>query len=651
MLKTFRENFKHLKWILWAVIAVFVIFVFVDWGMGSAGGGGGNGVDYAAKLGSSKITEAEFRKEYVRAEERYRQMYGQSFSPELARAMNLSAQVLNSLVDRRLLRTEADRLGLTVSDEEVTAQILRMRDQQGNLLFVKDGVFVGEATYRRMLAGANMSPEGFEAETREQILMSKLNRFVTESAFVGEDEAKADFEGRTVKAKIVYALVPAPAVAPESISDADAEAHFKKSPASWQLPERRKGKYLLVESAQLRAEAAKKVTEADIAAEYSKNLETYRKGEEITARHVLYKSDGTPESEAAARAKADGAVKRLKGGADFAALAKAESEDPGSKDSGGELGAFSRGRMVKEFEDAAFAAAVNDVVGPVKTPFGFHVIQVTAKSAERVQPLFEVASAIRGRLEESRSLDESRRLARDLADRVAQLGKRPSDDDLRKLTRPGVTFNETELLARADAPAGIGPNPSFMQLLFELPVGEVSEPVATARGEAILKPVEVKAAGPATFADVKERVKAELVVQRQQETAMAAARAAMAPGATVEDVAKAAGVKVEAPESFPRSGPVPGLGSGQALLDAAFSAAVGATQGPVWVADRGAAVFRVLEVTPFDADAFAKQKAETVDRLRQQKAGRLFQALVQKLRAETRIEVNRELMARFSGQA
>ena len=359
MLKTFRENFKHLKWVLWAVIAVFVIFVFADWGMGAAGGGGGD-VDFAAKVGSSKITEVEFRREYVQAEERYRQMYGQSFSPELARAMNLPSQVLNSLVDRRLLRAETERLGLSVSDAEVTARILKMRDQQGNLLFVKDGAFVGEVIYRRMLAGANLSPEGFEADTREQALMEKLNRFVTESSFVGEDELKADFEGRTVKAKIAYALVPAPALSPESIPDAEAEAHFKKSPADYQLPERRKAKYLLVESAQLRAEAARKVTDADIAAEYSKNLDSYRKGEEVTVRHILYKADGTPAADAAARAKADSAVKRLKGGADFAALAKAESEDPGSKASGGELGAISRGRMVKEFEDAAFGAAQGD---------------------------------------------------------------------------------------------------------------------------------------------------------------------------------------------------------------------------------------------------------------------------------------------------
>jgi hypothetical protein len=400
MLKTLRENFKHLKWVLWAVIIIFVLFVFLDWGMGSPTGDGGP--DFAAKVGGSKITEAEFRREFVQSEDRYRQMYGQSFSPELARALNLPSQVLNSLVDRRLLKAEALRLGLSVSDEEVTARILRMTDQQGNLLFVKDGAFIGEATYRRMLAGANLSPEGFEADTREQALLEKLNRFVTEATFVGEDELKADFEGRTVKARIAYALFPAPALPPDSISDADAEARFKENPASYELPERRKGKYLLVESALLRSEAAGKVTDADISAEYTKNLDNYRKAEELNARHILYKSDGTPEADATARAKADAAVKKLKAGADFAALARAESEDPGSKDSGGDLGAFSRGRMVTEFEDAAFAAAQGEIAGPVKTPFGFHVIQVTGRSAERVQPLFEVAATIRARLEEER---------------------------------------------------------------------------------------------------------------------------------------------------------------------------------------------------------------------------------------------------------
>ena len=158
MLKALRENFKHLQWILWAVIAVFVIFVFVDWGMGSQRGGAGDAA-LAAKAGDIRITTAEFQREYAFAEDRYRQAYGKNFSPELARAMNLPEQVLNSLIDRRLFREEAERLHLKVTDDELTQHILGIKDpQSGRALFVKDGVFVGDAAYRRILAANHLVP-------------------------------------------------------------------------------------------------------------------------------------------------------------------------------------------------------------------------------------------------------------------------------------------------------------------------------------------------------------------------------------------------------------------------------------------------------------------------------------------------------------
>ena len=116
--------------------------------------------------------------------------------------------------------------------------------------------------------------------------------------------------------------------------------------------------------------------------------------------------------------KADSALKRLKAGAAFDAIAKAESDDPGSKASGGDLGSFDRGRMVKEFEDAVFSAEPGSLVGPVKTAFGWHVIQVVGRTAGRTQPIFEVSSMIRQRLIDQRTADEARRAARDLSDRL-----------------------------------------------------------------------------------------------------------------------------------------------------------------------------------------------------------------------------------------
>ena len=645
MLKELRENFKHLKWILWGVIAIFVLFVFVDWGMGSSRGGGSD-VTIAAKAGDIRITAMDFQKEYAFAEDRYRQAYGKNFSPELARAMNLPEQVLNGMIDRRLLRAEAARLGLTATDEELTQHLLGMKDpQSGRPLFVKDGVFVGDAAYKRILAANRLSPESFEADARDGLILEKLNRFYTQSMVVGDDEVKSEFENRTVKAKIAYVLVP-PASGPAvPVTDTEAEAYFKTNPAPYLQPEKRKAKYLLVETAKIRPTI--QVSDADVQAEYTANTEAYRKSEEVHARHILYKVEGG--NEAAQKAKADAAVKRLKAGADFAALARAESDDPGSKASGGDLGSFGRGRMVKEFEEAAFSAKEKEIVGPVKTPFGWHVIQVLERTGERVQPFFEVAPGIRQRLQEDRAREEAKRLAAQLGAKVAKMGK-ASDDDLRKLTSAGVTFNETDFLSRSDAPAGIGFNPQFAEALFSLKEGETSPaPVSTARGEAIVKCVEIKKPGPPTFAEVKGRVVLDIQRKRQDEAVLANVKGLLAENASLEALAKKMSLKVETPEAFAKAGPIPGLGSPKSVLDAVFSAKAGETKGPVPVEGRGVAVLRVESVTPFDAAAFGKEKDAMREQLRGQKASRMLQALVQSRRSDLKVEFNKDLLSRVGG--
>jgi peptidyl-prolyl cis-trans isomerase D len=645
MLKALRENFKHLQWILWAVIAVFVIFVFADWGMGSQRGGGGDAA-LAAKAGDIRITTADFQKEYAFTEERYRQAYGKNYSPELARAMNLPEQVLNSLIDRRLFREEAERLHLKVTDDELTQHILGIKDpQSGKALFVKDGAFVGDAVYRRILAANHLVPQAFEEQQREQILLEKLNRFFTEAVVVPDDDVKSEFEKKNVKAKIAWALLPAVAAAQAPASGAEAEAYFKTNPTPYMQPEKRKAKYLLVETAKIRPTI--QVSDADVTADYAANAATYRKGEEIHARHILYKVDGT--NDAAQKAKAEAAVRRLKGGADFAALAAAESDDPGSKANGGDLGSFPKGRMVKEFEEPAFGAKEKEIIGPVKSSFGYHVIQVLEKTGERVQPLFEVSAGIRARLQEDRARDEAKRLAVGLAEKVAKMGK-PSDDDLRKLTGAGVTFNETEFLSRTDAPAGVGFNQQFTEKLFSLKEGEAAAaPVSTARGDAIVKLVEIKKPGLPAFADVKPRVVADIQKKRQDEATLAVLKQAMSADATLEGVAKKLNLKIETPEAFSKAGPIPGLGSPKAVLDAVFAAKPGETKGPIAVAERGAVVVRVESVTPFDSAAFEKEKDALREDLRAQKSNRLLQALVQRRRSDLKVEFNRELLSRMGG--
>lgn len=642
MLKTLRENFKHLQWILWLVIAVFVVFVFVDWGMGTTGAAQGNEV--AAQGAGFRITTGEFQRQLQETEDRYRQMYGKDASPELMAMLRLPDQVINGLIDRRLMRLEAERLRLSVSDEEVSAEVLGLKDGQGHPLFLKDdGSFIGDAAYKARLARANRSPGSFESEIREQMMLGRLNRFLSTSVFVSDEEVETEFASRNVKAKIAYVFQGAGKI-PVNVTDAEAEAAFKANPAAYQLPERRKAKYLLVETAKVKTGIS--LSEVEVAAEYSNHLDSYRKGEEVTARHILYKSDPQkPESDAAAKTKAEAALKKIKAGADFAELARAESEDVGSKASGGDLGSFGRNRMVKEFEEAAFGAEEGALVGPVKTPYGYHVIQVLKKSGERVQPLFEVAGSIRERLMQQRTQDEMQRIARDLADRAAKAGK-PSDDELRRMTGPKVTFNETQLIGRDENDPGVGASPGFNQALFSLEPGKTSEPVQTARGFAVVKLVEVKKAGPATFAEVKARVIADLTKKRLEEGAIESLKQAMAGAASLEDVAQKLGLKVETSESFPKAGPIPGLPASKALLDAAFAAGVGEMKGPISVTG-GAVALRPVEKNDLDRAAFERDKDKLRDSIRGQKANQLLQSLINRRRAEMKIEVNRELISRY----
>ncbi len=649
MLKTFRDNFQQLKWVLWAVIAVFVVFVFVDWGMGTTQVGAGQ-TEVAATAGPFTISSADLQREVREMEDRYRQMYGAQWNPEILKTLNLPEQVLNTMIDRRLMRQEAERLRLSVSDAEISRRVLTMKDSKGSLLFMKDGAFVGEATYRRMLANANLTPASFEADMREQMLLEKVNRWLTEATFVGDDEVEADFANRNVKAKIAYTLLPA-VVTDDVATEAEAKALFDKNPAAYSQPERRKAKYLLVD--RQKVAATLQVTDAEVEAEYTANADSFRKDEEVKARHILYKVDGQKAgSDAEAKAKADAAFKKLKAGADFAALAKAESEDPSSGPNGGDLGSFPRSNMVKEFADAAFAAPVDEIVGPVKTVYGYHIIQTTGRSEPRVQPLFEVAPSIRTNLQQKKAGDETKRLARELLERVGKLGKKPSDDELRRLTTANVTFNETDYAGENGDFSGIGPNPAFSKALFALALEEVSpESVSLGRGEAVVKLVDVKKPGVPAFEEVKSKVMSDLVRQKQDDATVARLKSRMAEGKSIEDVARDLGVTVQSPEPFGKGGPVPSLGPAPALLSAVFAAKPGDVVGPITVPGKGALLARVIERNELDRSALDKEKETIREQLRQQKSGRLVQALIARKRAEMKIDVNKELLARLGGRA
>src|SRR5947199_3922569 len=458
-------------------------------------------------------------------------MYGDQFTPELAKQMRLPLQALDTVIGTKILLGEARRLGLTVSDAELRDQILDLfKDEQGN--------FIGQDEYVRRLQGNRLAPAEFERELREELLLDKLNAAFAANLYVSEDEIQKTYRNQVEKAKIRYLQVPRARFAAEvKSSPADLAAYFQAHKAEFRLPEQRDVAYLLVDGN--RAAGQVKVTDQDLQSYYDANKAQFSHEEQVHARHVLVQVNDQ-RTDAQAQARVQEAKKKIEGGADFAKVAAEYSDDTASKTSGGDLGSFGRNRMVKEFEDAAFNAQPHKLVGPVKSSFGYHLIEVLDKQPGGTQPFEQAKEMIRARLTAERARDLAAAKAKDLAARLAS-NKPRSADDLKTLAQqnPGVTFAETGKFGSQDVIPGIGRNPSFSAAASGLKQGEVSQPVQLPQGWAILYLKDVTAPRTPELKEVEPRVKAAVESQKQQQIAaqkLEAARQDLAAGKTLDQV-------------------------------------------------------------------------------------------------------------------
>ncbi len=311
MLKTMRNSFHHLKWTLFAVIGVFILG-FVFWS------GSGNSADpngqIVAQVGHDRITAVDFDRQYKTQVERYRQMYQGNFSPELERALDLPRNVLDSMIEHILRLEAAKRYDLRVSDDELANKIVSLTPFQEN------GQFIGRETYEKVLRANGLSPDRFEEELREDMLLQKYGNLIKASVMVPEADLLREYSARNDKATIEYILIPASRLESNAQpTDADLQTYLDKHKDRYRTPVQRRTKYLLLDAAKIRGKI--KPAEAELRAEYEKSKDTLSVPEQVHAAHILVsvKPDGGPDAEAQAKAKADIVATRAQlPGADFA---------------------------------------------------------------------------------------------------------------------------------------------------------------------------------------------------------------------------------------------------------------------------------------------------------------------------------------------
>jgi peptidyl-prolyl cis-trans isomerase D len=628
MLQVLRDSMKYLAWILWAVIGVFVLYVFVDFGSGVNPGNAP--VRAAATVGDEEITYREYEREYRRLEDQFRQQLGGQLTPELAEQLRLPMQALNRLINRKVLLGEAERLDLEVSDKELRAYIVSLPTFQD-----ADGKFAGAEAYERAVRGLGFTPDGFEQEIRQQLLLQRVLGAFERSVVVSAGEVDERYRQQVEKAKLRYVALPFGALASDlQTTDAELQKWFEAHRDQYQMPETRVADYLLIDPRRL--QETLQIPEAELRAHYDQNEQEFTEQEQIRARHILVDTD-----EQVAEAK-----RRLAAGEDFGAVAAAMSKEPQAAQSRGDLGWFGRGRMVAPFEQAAFGAPVGEVVGPVETEFGKHLIQVQERREAAKRPFAEVREAVRLRLAAERAATQAEEQARALAAEVEDAGGNARQIMQERGGQPGVELGTTEPFTRQGAVPPLGAAPALAAAAFQLPQGGVSDALRTPRGWVVLRVAEVRPPRPSQLAEVRDRVRQDFEQDRLRRLAverLRPARARLDAGASLEEVAAELGQPVQESQEFGHGTMVPGLGVAPDLVKAVMAQPEGALGGPLAIPGR-ALVYRVAERKGADPATMAQAKTDLKRQLEEEKVNALLGALVNERKQELGVTYDPQLL-------
>jgi peptidyl-prolyl cis-trans isomerase D len=625
-----RRHRWWLNWFLVLIIAAFILLyvpAFLKTDTGAPG-------EVLADVGGMPITRGEFDKAYQRQRQAYEQMYQGRLDPAALRSLGLEQRTLEGLVSQRLVALEAKRLGLRVDDETVAKRLATSPE------FQRDGRFVGADEIRRLLDMQRISVEEFEENLRERIMAEQLEALVTDGVSVTPAEAEQEFRRRTEQVKLEYVLADASKLREgESVSEDEVKARFDSAKETYRLPERRILSYALADATALAARVS--VTDREIEAYYQGHRDEFKQEEEACASHILIKvkqgeaKEGHADEEA--KKIAQEVLDQARAGKDFAELAKKSSEDPGSAAQGGSLGCFGRGRMVPEFDNAAFSLVAGETSDLVKSQFGYHIIRVTERKEETVAPLAQVKERIR----QTMLADGARTLAEEKMRGISEALRRGKT--LEEAARDAGLSVQKSAPAERGKPVPPLASPSLVARAFELRKGEVAkEPFALPTGYAFIAVDDIQPSRIPELKDVQGRVRADLVEEKALVRAreLAAQVRARAEKEGLDKAASALGlVRKETPALVGRGQPLAELGSTAALEEAAYSLPEKALSAPVRAAG-GYAVIRVLEKKPFDPAAFDKEKPSITTALRGQKKQQLFQAFLEQARQRYPVERN-----------
>jgi peptidyl-prolyl cis-trans isomerase D len=628
MFESIRKHQRVLQFLL--LILIFPAFVFF----------GVSGYDRFLSDGDSvatvhgvKIPRQQFDQAMRDQLDRMRETLGGQIDPKLLDTPQARAEVLNGLIAQQLLLDAAIQYRISITDTQLRETILEIPG-----LRKADGSFDMER-YRTLLSAQGMSEAGFESRLRRDLATQALSEAASQSAIVPNallDRLIALQE----QVREVRELVFSPKQQLDKVKSDDAQMRkfYDDNAALFETPESARIDYLVLGVKEL--EASVVLSADDVRTYYEQNKTRYTTPEERRASHILIAVDpsASADDKAAARKKADELLGLLRGGAEFAALAKANSQDPGSAVKGGDLGFFQRDTMVKSFADAAFALKEGELSEVIESDFGLHLIKLTGIKLGAIKPFEQARPTIEAEL---RMQQASKKFA-ESAEAFSNTVYEQSDSLKPAAERFGLK------IVTADVPrsgAGLGPesplaNRKLLEALFS------QDSIASRRntdaieigGNTLISAriVEHRPAQRKEFAQVRDEVRERILADESRKLAAAAGAARLAEL-----------LKAPAELGFSETQKVSRVAPGKlpgAALDAMFKASVDKLPAFVGV-DLGAsgyAIYRIDTVIDPKPEEIAKRReafgTQVQSLLGQEQAASVLGSLRNKAKITTRLQ-------------
>jgi len=624
-----RRHLKKLSVFLWIVIAAFIGTIFVVWGAGKRGMERGDAA--IAAVSGDQILRDEYYSAMRRYADYYRSIYKDRLTPEILEGLDLENRVLQDLIRKRLLLQEAERLGIVVTDSEVTSVIRRtpgFQDQDGNFR---------PEYYMRVLSMNRMAPETYEHGIRQSQKVARLQDFIRATVRITDEEVKAKYVEDNEKVNCNFVEFKGRELAKElEPSDRELLSLYESQKEKYKSEREVKVEYLLFSPETYKSKVT--ITDDELRDYYDEHENEYVQEEEVRARHILAKVvEGASEKvEQEAKKKMEGLLAKVSAGEDFAKLAKENSDCPSSS-KGGDLGFFGRGQMAKPFEDTSFSLEVGQVSDVVKTEFGYHIIKVEERKEAETQEFEQVADEIRTKLTDEKALE----LADEAAERAHEkIGDSP---DLAAFARQnGLKLTTTDFFKRMDEIEGLGRSYQFANAALGLSKNAVSPVVKGRNRYFLIKLLDERPPIVLPFDEVKTKVKRDWTRKEGEKVAKKKANEFAQEVKDLESfdrTAKAWELTVKETNMFSKGGYVRGVGRSDEFTQNAFATDVGGVGGPIKVRN-GYVFFAVLEHTEFVQDDFDKEKGQLAQEMRSDKENDAVSAWIEDLRNRAEIYID-----------